>query len=217
MPHSKSFCQIACSVQQMVKQLKQFEMKQKVTLLLAAVLILGANGFAQDYTVLAEKSVLRWSGKKPAKSHEGVIKLKEGNFSIQGDKFISGVFVIDMNSMVEGDGTDPNKGARLMGHLKSDDFFSSEKFPTATLKIKESSKFNKDEAEVTADLTIKGATHPVTFKVKRIGDVFQALVAFDRSRYDVRFGSGKFFENLGDNAIDDMIPLNVTLVAVKNG
>lgn len=190
-------------------------MKRKVTLLLAAVVLAGSQLFAQDYKVLAEKSVLRWTGKTPAKSHTGVIKLKEASFVIKKDKFVSGEFVVDLNSMVEGDGTDPNKGARLIGHLKSDDFFSVEKFPTATLSIKESTKFEKDEATVTANLTIKGATHPVTFKVKRIGDVFQASVVFDRSLYDVRYGSGKFFNDLGDKAIDDMIPLDVTLVAVK--
>jgi polyisoprenoid-binding protein YceI len=190
-------------------------MKKNALLFLAAILILGAQGFAQDYSVLAEKSVLRWTGKKVTKSHQGVIKLKEGNFTIKKNKYISGEFVIDMNSMVEGDGTDPNKGAMLMKHLKSDDFFSSEKFPTATLKITGSTAFVKDLATVTADLTIKGATHPVTFEVKRIGDAYQTTVTFDRSLYDVKYGSGKFFENLGDKAIDDMIPLDVTLVAVK--
>jgi polyisoprenoid-binding protein YceI len=190
-------------------------MKQKVILLLSAILLLGVHGIGQEYKVLAEKSILRWTGKKPVKSHQGVIQLKEGSFVIKKNKFVSGEFVIDMNTMVEGDGTDLNKGARLMGHLKSDDFFSVEKFPTATLIIKESNAFVKDETSVTADLTIKGITNPVTFKVKRIGDVFQATVAFDRSQYDVRYGSGKFFENLGDSAIDDIIPLDVTLVAVK--
>jgi len=190
-------------------------MKQKLTLVLTAILFIGLQGFSQEYKVLAEKSILRWTGKKVVKSHTGVIRLKEGSFVVNKDKLVSGEFVIDMNTMVEGDGTDPNQGARLMGHLKSDDFFSVAKFPTATLTIKESTKFVKDLADVTADLTIKGATHPVTFKVKRIGGVYQSTVTFDRSLYDVRYGSGKFFENLGDNAIDDMIKLDVTLVAVK--
>lgn len=190
-------------------------MKQKVILFLAAILILGGNSLAQEYSVVPGKSILRWTGKKVSKSHQGVIGLKEGSFVIKKDKFVSGVFVIDMNTMVEGDGTDPSKGARLIGHLKSDDFFSVEKFPNATLMLKESSKFVKDEANVTADLTIKGTTHQVVFKVKRIGDVFQATVSFDRSKYDVRYGSGKFFENLGDNVIEDIIPIDVTLVAVK--
>lgn len=190
-------------------------MNQKLFFILVAILVMGSHAFGQEYTVLAEKSILRWTGKKPGKSHTGVISLKEGNFKIEKDMFVSGNFVINMNSMVEGDGTDPNKGARLMGHLKSDDFFSVEKYPVATLSITKSTGFVNNEANVTAGLTIKGATHPVTFKVKRIGDVFQSTITFDRSLYDVRYGSGKFFENLGDNAIEDMIPLDVTLVAVK--
>jgi polyisoprenoid-binding protein YceI len=190
-------------------------MNRNVILLLAAFLLLGSNVVAQDFNVLAEKSILRWTGKKTAKSHTGIVKLKEGSFVIKKNKFVSGEFVIDMNSIVEGDGSDPNKGARLMGHLKSDDFFSVEKFPTVTLKITESTAFEKDLATVKADLTIKGITHPVTFQVKRMGGVFQTSISFDRSLYDVKYGSGKFFENLGDNAIDDMIPLDVTLVTVK--
>jgi polyisoprenoid-binding protein YceI len=190
-------------------------MKKKIVLLLAAVLVLGLNGFTQDYKVVAEKSILRWTGKKVGKNHVGKVTLKEGSFSLKGDKFVSGQFVIDMTSIIDEDLTDPNWNAKLIGHLKSADFFGVESFPTAALKIKGSTSFVKDEADVTADLTIKGNTHPVTFKVKRIGDVFQATVAFDRSQYEVRYGSGKFFENLGDNAIEDMIPLDVTLVAVK--
>lgn len=190
-------------------------MKQKFILILAAIVLFAGQGFSQDYKVLNEKSVLRWTGKKTTKSHTGVIQLKEGSFLIKKNKFVSGEFVIDMNTMVEGDGKDPNMGARLMSHLKSDDFFSVEKFPVAKLTITGSTAFEKDQATVTGDLTIKGATHPVTFVVKRMGDVFQSTVTFDRSKYDVRYGSGKFFENLGDKAIDDMIPLDVTLVVVK--
>jgi polyisoprenoid-binding protein YceI len=200
----------------MIKQLNGSKMKQKAILFLAVVLIAGFQGVAQEYNVLSEKSILRWTGQKITKSsHTGVIKLKQASFSIKNDQFVGGEFVIDMTTMVEGDGSEPEKGARLIGHLKSDDFFSVEKFPTATLKIKESTKFVKDEADVTGDLTIKGITHPIKFKVKRMGDVFQTKVSFDRSLYDVRFGSGKFFENLGNNAIEDMIPLDVTVVAVK--
>lgn len=190
-------------------------MKQKVIILLAAILLLGSNGFAQDYKVLSDKSIIRWSGKKIGKNHLGKVSLKEGSFTLKSEKFVAGQFVIDVTTIVDEDLTDPSWNAKLIGHLKSNDFFAVEKFPTATLTIKESTEFVKDEANVTADLTIKGATHPVIFKVKRSGDVFQATVTFDRSQYDVRYGSGKFFENLGDNAIEDMIPLDVTLVAVK--
>lgn len=190
-------------------------MKRKVILLLAAILVLGAQGFAQDYKVLAEKSILRWSGKKIGKNHLGKVTLKEGSFTLKNGKFTSGEFVIDMTTIIDEDLTDPAWNAKLIGHLKSDDFFGVEKFPTARLTIRESSAFVKDEANVTADLTIKAATHPVNFKVKRIGGVYQATVTFDRSQYDVRYGSGKFFDNLGDNVIEDKIPIDVTLVAIK--
>lgn len=191
-------------------------MKRNAIVLLGVILLAGSPIFAQDYTALTDKSVLRWTGKKiSGSSHEGVIKLKEGKFTIKDNAFVSGKFVIDMNTMVEGDGSEPEKGARLIGHLKSDDFFSVAKYPEAVLVIKSSTKFDKDQAEVTADLTIKGATHPVKFNVNKLGEAFQATVTFDRSLYDVRFGSGKFFENLGNNAILDMIPLVVTVVAVR--
>ena len=189
-------------------------MKRTIILLIAAFLASGITGFAQDYKVNAEKSTVRWTGKKVGKNHTGKIALKEGNFTLKDGKFIDGQFIIDMNAMTNEDLTDPEWNAKLIGHLKSDDFFSVEKYPVSTLKIKESTQFEKDEATVTADLTIKGLTHPVTFKVKRIGDVFQASVVFDRSKYDVKYASGKFFASLGDNAIDDMIPIDVTLLAI---
>jgi len=190
-------------------------MKKSSIIALSLLLMAGSLSYAQDYKVLGDKSTLRWTGKKVGKDHVGTIGLKEGSFTLKNGKFTQGTFIIDMNAMVNEDVKDPEWNAKLIGHLKSDDFFGVEKFPVSTLKIRESSGFEKDEATVTADLTIKGITHPVTFKVKRIGDVFQSTVVFDRSKYDVRYASGKFFSNLGDNAISDEIPLAVTLVAVK--
>jgi polyisoprenoid-binding protein YceI len=189
-------------------------MKKTIIVILAAFLAFGITGYAQDYKVVTDKSTVRWTGKKVGKDHTGKIALKEGSFTLKNGKFTSGQFVIDMNAMTNEDIADAEWNAKLVGHLKSDDFFSVEKFPLSTLKIRESTKFDKDEATITADLTIKGITHPVTFKVKRIGDVFQASVVFDRSKYDVKYASGKFFSSLGDNAIDDMIPIDVTLVAL---
>jgi polyisoprenoid-binding protein YceI len=190
-------------------------MKQRAFILIAAALLVGAGGFAQTYNVLTDKSILRWTGSKPGKTHSGIINLKEGSFTIRDNRFADGYFVIDMNSIAYGDGTDPSRGARLVTHLKSDDFFSVEKYPEATLKITASTPFKRDAAEVTADLTIKGTTHPVTFEARRIGGIYQATVTFDRSLYDVRYGSDKFFDNLGNAAIDNMIPVMVTLVARK--
>lgn len=190
-------------------------MKNTILVLLAVFLAFGITGYSQDYKVNSEKSILRWTGKKVGKDHTGKIALKEGSFTLKNGKFTGGQFVIDMNAITNEDLADAEWNAKLIGHLKSDDFFSVEKFPVSILKIRESTAFDKDQATVTGDLTIKGITHPITFKVKRIGDVFQSTVTFDRSKYDVKYASGKFFANLGDNAINDEIPLDVTLIAIK--
>ena len=113
--------------------------------------------------------------------------------------------------------------AKLVNHLKSDDFFSVEKFPTATLKITEvkSHKSEKNDANylVKGNLTIKGITNPIEFAVKadktEKGIMGSATMVVDRSKYDVRFGSGSFFEGLGDKLIYDDFKMKVSLTAVK--
>jgi len=135
-------------------------MKRTAIFLLSAFLLSGIAGAAQDYKVISEKSTLRWTGKKVGKDHVGTIGLKEGSFTLKDGKFTRGEFVIDMNAMVNEDLKDAEWNAKLIGHLKSDDFSSVEKHHVSVLKIRESTKFEKDEATVTADLTIKGITHP---------------------------------------------------------
>jgi polyisoprenoid-binding protein YceI len=101
---------------------------------------------------------------------------------------------------------------KLVGHLKSDDFFGVEKFPTSELIITESAPFKNNEATVTGKLTIKGITHPVTFKAVKVGTGYTALITVDRTKYDIKYGSGKFFDSLGDKMIYDEFTLDVKLV-----
>jgi polyisoprenoid-binding protein YceI len=60
-----------------------------------------------------------------------------------------------MTSMANTD-LSPEYGAKLMGHLKSVDFFDVASHPMATLVINEASKFKKNKATVKANATIKG-------------------------------------------------------------
>jgi len=180
-----------------------------------ALVALGLPLSAQKYDAMADKSVVKWTGKKIAYSHWGTVALKQGVFEIKDNKFVSGKFVVDMNAMVCDDIEDAARNTRLIGHLKSDDFFSVETHPEAHLTIKSSTPLKDSKATVEADLTIKGKTHPVTFEVTQSGATFKASVVFDRSNYDVRFGSNKFFDNLGDNAIANEITLDVTVVAMR--
>jgi len=102
----------------------------------------------------------------------------------------------------------------LVGHLKSDDFFGVEKYPTARFTVSQSSEFNNGKATLTGNITIKGKTEPITFEVLRTGKEYTASLGIDRSKFNVRYGSDSFFDNLGDNAIDNIFTLEIRLVVM---
>ncbi|GAB3820409.1 YceI family protein [Pontibacter rugosus] len=176
---------------------------------------------ARAYNVDVAKSDIKWHAKKVTGEHMGNIALQSGQMLVEGNKVVGGTFVIDMNAMTCSDIKDAEYNGKLIGHLKSDDFFSVEKNPTATFKIT-SVKSNagaaagKPNATVTGDLTIKGITKPVSFPatvaVKNGIATAKGDVTIDRSKFDIRYGSKSFFDNLGDKAINDefVVSLNVT-------
>jgi polyisoprenoid-binding protein YceI len=188
---------------------------KKIVLIMASLLLLvGAAATAQDFKADSKNTVITWTGKKVSGKHYGKISLKEGSFTVKNNKIETGNFVIDMSSITVEDLTG-DSNAKLLGHLKSDDFFSTTKFTTATLAITGSEVFTNNEALVTGNLTIKGIVKPISFKVKRDGGKFSASVSVDRTLYDIRYGSGKFFDNLGNNMIDDLFVLDVNITAVQ--
>jgi polyisoprenoid-binding protein YceI len=183
---------------------------KKIKILLAVMLI-GFTAVAQEFSVNTSKSELKWTGKKVTGEHWGFIKLKDGSITLKNDKTLAGVFHIDMNSINNKDLKDPDYNAKLVGHLKSEDFFGVENFSVATLKITKSTPLKNNTADITGDLTIKGITHPVTFKAMKSETGYSASITIDRTKYDIRYGSGKFFESLGDNMIYDDFVLDVNL------
>ncbi|MGE0089622.1 MAG: YceI family protein [Bacteroidales bacterium] len=187
-------------------------MKKRLFFITAALLLMGFTSFAQEFKVNTVKSELKWTGKKVTGEHLGFIAIKEGKLIVKKDKITSGEFIIDMNNMTCKDLTDETYNQKLIGHLKSDDFFSVEKYPTAKLVINESGSFAKGEATVNGKLTIKNITHPITFKATKSGNTYVAKITVDRSKYEVKYGSGKFFAGLGDNLIYDDFILDVKLV-----
>jgi len=188
------------------------------TLLFSMLLItLSATALnAQTYMADIKKSTLKWHGEKVTGEHFGNINLKEGMMEITNDQISKGKFVIDMASITCTDLTDAEYNAKLVGHLKSDDFFGVAKHPEAVIEIVKSSKFVNNEATVDARLTIKNITHPISFKVKRDGMAYSAEIVVDRSKYDVRYGSGSFFDGLGDKMIYDEFTMNVNVVVTKS-
>lgn len=165
------------------------------------------------------KSNIVWKGYKVTGSHTGNIKLKSGELDFEEGKLVGGSFVIDMLSIENTDLSGEYK-QKLEGHLKSDDFFGVKNHPTAKFVItKVASQGTPGDYKVTGDLTIKDITKPIKFftNVKEEGDnrVAVAEVKVDRSEYNVRYGSGSFFDNLGDKTIYDEFDLEVTIVSSK--
>ncbi len=196
----------------------------KRILLIAAVLagVVFGQAFAEVYKVNAAASKLGWLGQKVSGEHHGEVKIKDGHLRVDGNRY-SGEFLIDMTTIVNYD-LEGEWNARLIGHLKSDDFFSVEKHPTAVFKITKVVPYKAEEGEssthrVTGDLTIKGITNEISFPAELTftdaGLVAKAKFSIDRTQWDIRFRSGSFFENLGDKLIYDDMKFDLTLVADK--
>jgi polyisoprenoid-binding protein YceI len=193
---------------------------------LAAPTLATATPPARKPTALAidaQKSKVEWFGKKvfvDNYSHKGTIDLTKGALVVDGGKLIGGTIEVDMTSIKNTDLTDAGKNAKLVGHLKSDDFFGVEKYPTGTFKITKATPKGGNQYDLTGDLTLKGKTNTITFPatvdIKGTRATATAKFAVDRSKYDVKFGSKSFFSDLvGDNIIADDFELTVNLVAGK--
>ena len=160
--------------------------------------------------VKVDQSKIVWKGYKVTGSHEGTIALKSGSLSFEEDKLVGGEFVVDMTTLASTDLEGDYKG-KLEGHLKSNDFFGVENYPTATLVFNDVKATGKNAYEVTGDLTIKGKTNPITFVISIYGSKATASLKIDRSKYDVRYGSASFFDGLKDKVIYDEFDLVVDL------
>jgi len=177
----------------------------------ASVLILTTVAFTKpmEKEMTVKESKITWTGKKITGSHYGSINLIEGSMVVDGNQITSGKFVIDMTSIVVEDLKGESKG-KLEGHLKSDDFFGVANHPTSTLVIKSGNK-TEDGYYINGDITIKGTTEPISFLLTMEGNTATANLKIDRTKFNVRYGSGSFFDNLGDNTIYDNFELDVTL------
>jgi polyisoprenoid-binding protein YceI len=175
----------------------------------------------QNYKVDVNESKVTWVGRKVTGEHNGNIKLSNGTILFDRTSLRGGTFVMDMTTITCND-LQGNSNKNLVNHLRSDDFFSVEKNPTAMFAVTNLSARNNAKAGtanyiVTGDLTIKGITNQISFpafvSVKKGVATAKATMKFDRTKWDIKFRSGNFFENLGDKAIQDDVELNVELVA----
>lgn len=172
------------------------------------------------YTVDATNSTVKWVAKKVTGTHDGIVTMKEGNLEYTDGMLSGGSFVVDMTS-IEVKDLKGNMAAKLGGHLKSADFFDIENHPTATFTItKVVPRGVKGEYKVEGDLTVKGITESIKVPVVKMNEGEDGIstsesitLVLDRTDFDVRYGSGTFFGNLGDKTIFDDFELTIDVTA----
>lgn len=179
-------------------------MKMKLMQLVALTLFTIGSVGAADIDLKA--STLKWLGTKVTGKHFGKIYFKKGSVEIKDGKLAGGDFVVDMNSLTVDD-LSGEWATKFVNHMKHEDFFTVKKYPTSSLKIK-----SVKGKTVTADLTIKGKTNEVKFDVASDGKTYSGQMKFDRTKFDMKYGSGDFFKGLGDKMIHNDVVVDFKFV-----
>lgn len=173
-------------------------------------------GDEKHFIIDTKESVVAWTGSSVHGKQQGYAYISKGELTIENGQLMGGTVEIEMNK-IEGPGH--SRDNNLINHLKGPDFFDVKKFPFSSFAIISVASINIEDKDITGNLTIKGITHPVTFPVKV--DVKDGIVkangklVIDRTKWDVRYKSGKFFDNLKDQAISDSIEFDIMIVAKK--
>jgi polyisoprenoid-binding protein YceI len=197
----------------------KFEKVFAISSMVLFLISIGIHAFAGNpFKVDPRTTTVKWTGEKVSGRHYGKISVQSGQLTWENGIITAGKIVMDMNSITCEDLTDATWNNKLIGHLKSDDFFSVAKNPTSTLVIKKSVKTG-DKLMVIGALTIKGITKEIEF----MADIFvkgntlkaTAEIVVNRADFNVRYGSQSFFDNLGDKVIYDDFKLEVSLNAAQ--
>ncbi len=173
----------------------------------------------EKYVIDKKETVVTWKGSMVFASkgqHTGYVYISKGELLIEKGRLVGGIVDVDMNTIAD---EKHDRDNELVRHLKSPDFFDAKIFPITTFLITKVAPADGENITVTADLTIKGITHAVAFpaKIEVKDGVVNAngKVTIDRTKWDVRYNSGKFFDNLADEAISDSIEFDMKIVAKK--
>jgi polyisoprenoid-binding protein YceI len=206
------------AVQKFLNHIKIKTMKKFLFLPLLAILAMAAIA-PVNYNVDTNASVIVWTGYKVTGQHTGTVKVKNGSVQFTDGKLSGGSFDIDMTTIKDTD-MEGEYATKLVGHLASEDFFGVAKFPTSKFVITRAiPQDSKGNYKIIGNLTIKETTKEVKFlaAVTESGNKVTASgkIIVDRSEFNVKYGSGSFFDGLGDKTIYDEFDLQVNLVATK--
>jgi polyisoprenoid-binding protein YceI len=179
---------------------------------------------ATTYSVDPTQSTISWNAKKVTGEHNGIVKMAKGQLNLEGNKLIGGTFVADMSTLRDVDKGETNPfNEKLVNHLRSDDFFAVEKYPTSTFKITSvkpiaGARPGEPNYTIVGELTMKATTKTQTFPatINLSGDVVQATAKFavNRLDYDIKYRAA-IIGTAADKIIDDTFSLDLKIVATK--
>ncbi len=184
---------------------------KRIIITLICINCLSSISYAQEkLNIDINKSTIKWIGEYTFYfgGHDGYINFKEGYFIKTGDVISGGEFIIDMNSITNTDIKKVKANEGLVNHLKDPDFFNVKKYPLAKLTITKVKYSDKTHARLEANLTIKGITKPMNFRVEFNYNKKEMKTRFkiDRRRWNVNYQS-KF----KDSAISDAIGFEISI------
>ena len=189
----------------------------------------------ESWKINTSDSKIEWVGTKVTGYHTGFVPLKDGDIFVKNGQVVGGNFTMNVKDMsVSGPKTvDEASSNKLLGHLKSADFFDVEKYPEAKFELTSLKPYTgnmKDSADprqeeineykvtnpthvVSGNLTLKDVTKNIEFpaQVTVKGDVADAIAKFNINRKDW----GIVYPGKPDDLIRDQIHLGIHIVAKK--
>ena len=180
----------------------------------------------KTYTVDPQESSVEWIGRSLGGRHQGTLALLPGGtFTLRGGRVVTGIFDLDMASIRDTDLTDDALRQVLHHHLASEDFFDVARYPRASFQFERADEIpgstqGEPNYHVRGKFLLKGVTNPLDFPAmigrSPSGDgslVARANFDLDRTRWNVLYGSGKFYEKLGRHLVSDLVTLDLKIVA----
>lgn len=176
---------------------------------------------SQTFTLLIKDSYIGWKVDYAigTKGHEGKLKLTSGTVIVKDGVIESGSFVININSIQVTDIQSASGRKDLEDHLKNDDFFSANTYPTGSFTVLNTTKPIENQASVTGNLVLKGISNTIRFPIGIIQQSKQIRIkstfAINRTSWGINYQSGSIFGEMKDGIISDqvLITLDFTLQA----
>lgn len=177
---------------------------------------------SKELKINAASSEVLWHGEKVVGKHDGTVKIKDGTINVKDGKIVGGTIEIDLATITDIDLKDAESNNKLVNHLKSEDFFNVAKFPTSKLELTSVEPISGAASDapnynVKANLTIrdvtKGITFPASLNITDNSLTGSGTFDVDRTEFGLKYGSGKFFEGLGDKMIKDNFTMKFNIKA----